>query len=470
MPHTPDETEKSTSRWGRFLTKIEWSPAITYTLLSRGWQFFAGPVTVLLIGLYFSRDLQGYYYLFWKLLALQVFVELQLHTVIVNVTSHEWAHLTLTTEGELTGEPAALSRLRSFHRLLILIYGVLTFLFLFVVGGGGTWFLGIQPSGEVDWLIPWWGVVLVNSVLMGLIPLHALLEGCEQVAVVRKMQFWQACTGNLVLWATIVTGFNLWTIFFLSLVRLFWELLSIFKWNRNFFRSLSKPPAAEKLSWQTEVWPLQWRIGVKGLFLFFGFQTFEMVMFAYHGSVVAGQMGMTWTVLMAMQIAASAWVQTRVPEFGVLVAQRKFAELDRRFFRLSLISCSLMLLGGLMFVGLVALLNWYQYPFAVRFLPLGPLSLLTLGAILSFIPTFQWVYIHAHKQSPHMILSCLSSATLGILIWWLGKNQGATGAAGAYLGFVILYSLPVWTWVWWNCRREWHQETQPELFSSKLDE
>ncbi|MCA9040579.1 MAG: hypothetical protein KDA65_09560 [Planctomycetaceae bacterium] len=455
-----DESDESTRKVAGtgWLERFEWNEAISYTLLAKAWQVLAGPVTVLLIGLYFTLDLQGYYYLFWKLLALQVFVELQLHTVIVNVTSHEWAKLNLDRATGLSGSPAALSRLRSFMRLLVLIYGGMTILFLLVVGGGGTWFLGLQPAGEIDWVIPWWGVVLVNALLVWLIPFHAVLEGCEQVAIVRKMQFWQAFSGNLILWTTIVTGFNLWTIFFLSLVRLAWELVSILRWNRYFFRSLFLPQGIERLSWQTEVWPLQWRIAVKGIFIFFGFQIFEMVMFAYHGPEVAGQMGMTWTVLMALQIAASAWVQTRVPEFGVLVAQQNYAELDRRFLRLSIISLSLMTVGGLAFVLLVSFLSWQEYDFAQRFLPLVPLSLVTLGATLSLIPTFQWIYIHAHKRSPHMLLSCCSSAALGFLIWWLGKNYGAFGAASAYLGMVVGFSLPVWTMVWLQCRRDWHRE------------
>ncbi|QDU79355.1 hypothetical protein Pla110_10630 [Polystyrenella longa] len=460
----------NSSRWTRLLGRMEWNTAISYTLLAKAWQVLAGPVTVLLIGLYFTLDLQGYYYLFWKLLALQVFVELQLHTVIVNVTSHEWADLKHHPDSGLKGSPAALSRLRSFARLLLLIYGGMTLFFVLVVGVGGTWFLNLHPAEDIHWLLPWWGVVLANAVLVWLVPFHALLEGCEQVATVRKMLFWQAFTSNLVLWATIVTGFNLWTIFFLSLVRLVWELISILSWNRNFFRSIFVPADRDRLCWRTEVWPLQWRIAVKGIFIFFGFQIFEMVMFAYHGAEVAGQMGMTWTVLMALQIGAAAWVQTRVPEFGVLVAQQNYQELDRRFMKLAGISLGLMTAGGLAFVLLVSLLHWQEYAFASRFLPLIPLSLITLAATLSLIPTFQWIYIHAHKQSPHLILSCLSSSVVGALIWWLGKNYGAMGAAAAYLGMVVGFSLPVWTYVWFQCRRDWHQLPESESTSHEFSE
>ncbi|MAT14333.1 MAG: hypothetical protein CMJ46_03590 [Planctomyces sp.] len=457
-------------RFARIANWLEWNSAISYTLMARAWQVLAGPVTVVLIGLYFTLDLQGYYYLFWKLLALQVFVELQLHTVIVNVTSHEWANLRLDETNGLTGPEEKLSRLRSFMRQLVWIYGGMMILFLLVVGAGGTWFLQLQPTDEIDWLIPWWGVVLVNAALVWLIPLHAVLEGCEQVAVVRKMQFWQAFTGNLVLWTAIATGFDLWTIVFLSLVRLAWELVSIFRWNGVFFRSLFQPAGEERVSWKTEVWPLQWRIAVKGLFIFFGFQTFEMVMFAYHGPEVAGQMGMTWTVLMALRVASSAWVQTRVPEFGVLVARRRYELLDQRFRRLSLISIALMAAGGIAFVLLVCFLSWREYAFAQRFLPLWPLVLLTLAETLSLIPTFQWIYIHAHKQSPHMILSCLSSAGVGGLIWWLGKDYGPIGASAAYLGMNIGFSLPVWTWVWFQCRGEWHQMEEETSPSTQLAE
>lgn len=446
---------QSHSRWRE---RLHWDRAISYTLLTRGWQFLAGPVTIFLVGTWFSPELQGFYYLFWNLLALQVFVELQLHVVILNLASHEWAHLQLSTEGQIAGEPEALSRLISLGRFLVKWYGLLAVFFLILAGFGGSWFMQQQSDSPVSWLAPWWVVVVLNSLLVWLIPFHAILEGCNQVAAVRRMQFWQAFTGNVAIWICIPLGLGLWVVAVLSLVRLFWELWFILKTNRGFFGSFLQQPAGPSLSWSEEIWPLQWRIGLKGLFAFFAFQLFNPVMFAYHGEVVAGQMGMTWSVLTALLMASSAWVQTRAPRFGMLVAERKFVELNRQFRQLVLIACSLMTLAGGAFLILLWGLKAAQISLGERFLPLEATSILTLAVILSLVPNFQWVYIHAHKKSPHLLLSCFSSASVGLLVWWLGKEYGPTGAAFGYLLMVCGFSLPVWTWVWFQCRREWQQE------------
>ena len=81
-------------------------------MLARFWQLFTGPVTQLLIVFCFPATQQGYYYAFANLLAMQIFVELGLHVVIINVASHEWSGLELTAGG-VHGNEDQVSRLKS---------------------------------------------------------------------------------------------------------------------------------------------------------------------------------------------------------------------------------------------------------------------------------------------------------------------------------------------------------------------
>jgi len=52
--------------------------AIFFTVLTRGWNASAGLVTIFLVSHFLSPVLQGYYYTFYSLIALQVFAELGL--------------------------------------------------------------------------------------------------------------------------------------------------------------------------------------------------------------------------------------------------------------------------------------------------------------------------------------------------------------------------------------------------------
>ena len=63
----------------------------------------AGPISLVLIGFYFSPQVQGYYYKFATLLALQVFAELSIGAVIQQFASHEWAKLKRTYNGQVVG-------------------------------------------------------------------------------------------------------------------------------------------------------------------------------------------------------------------------------------------------------------------------------------------------------------------------------------------------------------------------------
>ena len=76
--------------------------AIAYALLSKVWLLFAGPITLYLISLYLTPEMQGFYYTFLSLVALQVFIELGFYVVITQFASHEWAHLSF---GELFTRP-----------------------------------------------------------------------------------------------------------------------------------------------------------------------------------------------------------------------------------------------------------------------------------------------------------------------------------------------------------------------------
>jgi len=62
-------------------------------------QAAAALVTALLILIFFTPTIQGYYYSFASLLALQIFLELGLATVITTFSSHEWVRLRFDNRG-----------------------------------------------------------------------------------------------------------------------------------------------------------------------------------------------------------------------------------------------------------------------------------------------------------------------------------------------------------------------------------
>ena len=87
--------------------------AIAFTVLARGWSGLAGLVTVALIARFLSPAEQGYYFTFGSLVAMQLVFELGFSVVILQLATHECAHLTLGRDGRVAGDGIAQARLAS---------------------------------------------------------------------------------------------------------------------------------------------------------------------------------------------------------------------------------------------------------------------------------------------------------------------------------------------------------------------
>lgn len=414
---------------------------------------------MVLITLCFSEEVQGYYYTFASLMALQTLVELGLHAVIVNVASHEWAELELGTDGVPLGKPEALARLASLVRTAFRWYGGVSV--LFVIGAGAAGLLFFRGGQGVNWPASWFALVLLTGGTIWFWSLTAVLEGCNQVAAVHRVRFLQACTGSLVVWSCIALGAGLWTIVAAALVRLLWDLWLIAVRYREFFCTLrSTPGAASSFEWRDEVWPLQWRAGARSIVGYFASGLFVPIIFQFNGAAAAGRMGMTWTALMALEGAAYAWVQTRTAVFGILAARREFNELDRVFLRLMRISTLMLVLGSVAFCVALAVLGELPFAFAQkladRLLPVGPTALFCAALCLFHIPKGQHIYILAHKRDPLVIPNLLLTSLIAAAVCCGGALFGAWGEAVGYLAVIGLLYVPLYTAIWLRCRRDWH--------------
>ncbi|HTP95510.1 MAG TPA: hypothetical protein VMK05_06645 [Burkholderiales bacterium] len=439
--------------------------AILFALLTRGWQALGGVVTLLLIAALFSAEVQGYYYTFGSLLALQSFLELGLSLVITNVASHEWAGLEIDASGRLAGTPAALSRLASLFRFVAAWYSALALLFVIGVGAAGQWFFSSQPQAVSDWHAPWWVAVTVAAAQLWTTPFVSLLEGCNQVLALNRFRFAQAVVEAGVAWTLIAAGAGLWLVAGVLAVRVTATGYFLFVRYRGFFGSLRGARISERIDWRREVWPMQWRLGIQGMLSYFMFSLFNPVMFYYHGARVAGRMGMTWQIVNLLQQMSVAWIQTKVPQFGMLIARREFAALDRLWLGASARSFGFITLGAVAIWLAVVLLGAVEAPFASRLLDPLPTALLLAAVVTMQISVYEAAYLRAHKKEPFLLTSLGFGALAGLLVWRIGAQYGPTGAAAAYLAVIVLFLVPTNTYLWARLRREWQLKEPAELTS-----
>lgn len=431
--------------------------AIAYSVLHKAWQALAGLVSIFLVARYFSPDVQGFYYTFASLVALQSFVELGLYLVVTNFASHEWSKLQLRQDGRIEGDLNALSRLVSLGRFVFKWYAAAAFIFLVLVGCGGYWFLSRASGFGVEWQVPWIIHVVFSAFLLWCLPFLALLEGCDQVAQVAKFRFWLAFASNLAFWVVIAGEGGLWAAPVLSMVSALLCLYYLLVSRKIFFKPFLKPPLSETMAWKSEIFPMQWRLALQGLVNYFIFSLFTPVMFYYHGPAIAGQMGMTLQIVMAMLSISLIWITVKVPRFGVLVAQRDFHRLDSEWSKASLLSVILMACGVILTFVTLAILSDLHWEPVSRLLSPVQFLMLAVGGIFAAVVQCAAIYLRAHKKEVLTKTGMISGALMAIMVWKLGMLYGPAGAAGSYLIVMSAVTFPMAFYIWKKSRREWHQ-------------
>lgn len=441
--------------------RAEIDRAVFFGLSRRGWNLCSEPVTIILIATKFTPELQGYYYTFATILALQVFIELGLGTVIVQFASHEWSKLNLDESGHIVGDRDSLSRLISladFARKWYLVGGILAAIGL---GIGGYIFFSTSPNSSIQWISPWLLLCFITGINICLVPIWSLLEGCNQVAQLYTFRFFQGPLISLSIWIAILIGADLWTASISGITTL---VCSIFFLKRRYWIFLKtlvlSKPEGPKIDWRVDMLPMQWRIGVGWIGGYFIFSLFVPVLFKYHGPLVAGQMGMTWNIVGIMGAISASWLSPRAPQFGMLIAQKRYDDLDKQLWKVTRIVVGVSAFIALTVWLFVFLLNAVDYGMAARFssriLPPLPTGLLVLAQFLSVTTVPFSTYLRAHKKEPLMFSSLIYAVLVGCSTFFLGKYYSATGMASGYLLLNIIF-VPIVFLIWYRCRANWHK-------------
>ncbi len=430
--------------------------AVFFAVAGRIWSLGAGLVTALLITVLFSPDMQGYYYTFNAVLALQILAELGLATVITSYASHEWAKLSIDQDGRLAGDADALSRLTSLGKFAVSWFLVASAIVVLVLAIGGIVFFASTADPAFAWRGPWIVLCVVTGINLCVLPLLALLEGCNQVSHVNAYRLVQYIACSVAGWMGIYFGAGLWVASIIGIVGLLAMTVTVgHRYGRFVATILLAHPKGPRLNWRADILPMQWRIAISWVSGYLSFYLFTPVLFHFHGPIVAGQMGMTWAFVNALTSLASSWVMPKAPRFGILIAQRKYAELDQLFWRVTVNVLAVTIIGAVGIWGMVFLLNEFHYSFASRLLPPATTACLLLATIIVASTFPMSTYLRAHRKEPLMALSVTGGLLTGIAVVVLGKYYSAEGVAIGYLA-VTATTTPLVVLIWRQLRAEWH--------------
>ena len=423
------------------LQRLEVNRAVGYLLLSRGWQFVSGIVSVVLLTDCLGLEQRDLYYLFGSLIGMQTFVELGLPTIIVLLTSHEWSQLSLDETGRVQGKPEALARVANLQRAMGRWFAVGAFVFAAVVLTRG--YDKMQDTTSVNWQAPWMALVVITAAAIPFVPKMALLEGAQQVATINRVRLSQSVAGSLVVWGVLLAGGGLWSLVASGLVRWAWEFYIVQVRYRATFASLGNHVTTGTQILREEVWPLGWRIALQTIGTYFGGLYLAQIVDDLKTVGATGQWGMTWQVLLALQMAALAWVNTRSPEFGILAAQGQHVELRRRMWKTGGISLAVFASGVAAFLAGLWGLHWVSPRHADSFLSIPGAALMATGFAALLATVLLHTSVRYDKRDPFLIPHTISSAGTVALAYWGTQRWGVTGVVIAYAAVAGLFTLPV---------------------------
>ena len=431
--------------------------AIGFTLLARGWSSIAGLVTLRLIAKHLSLDQQGYYYTFGSLVALQIVFELGFSSVILQLASHEAAHLTIDPIGKVSGDRISHQRLASVLQKSIRWYVIASVLMVLSVIPVGIYFFSThqQAAHPVSWLLPWCAVVLAAAFTFQVDPVFSFLEGCGFVPQVARTRFWQAFTGSLLAWTALLLHHGLFAPALLIAGQAIAGVAFLVTQRKLLLGLFRTQTGKNRITW-AEVWPFQWRIAISWLCGYFISQLFNPILFVYWGPAAAGQMGMSLTLMNAVSSVAIAWVYTKAAPFGQMIARKEYAALDAIFFRAMAQSVILCSIGSLLVWYLDVYLHTHHSPYATRLLPPLPFGLLLIVPVLNQVVASEALYLRAHKQEKFLLNSVLGATCIAISTYFLGRYHAALGMVWGFVLISIVIGAGLGTLTFIKYRKLWH--------------
>lgn len=408
--------------------------AVSYTVLARAASIISSVGTVLLLIRFLTPIEQGYYYALLSLVLFQSVCELGFSFVIQQYAAHESVLCRFASDGNVSGDPKAHSRLSSVLQLALRWYGSASIaIALFLLPAGFVFFSHkTQSHAHVNWQGPWIAVVLISAVSFLVVPLYSFLDGCGQIRQVAQARFVQALAVLVMSWGAMVAGHGLYAPAMVNLGVVIVAAAFLAPRRRLLIGLLRHSTNVHSISWRTEIWPFQWKLAVSWLCTYFVTQLFTPVLFLTRGPVEAGRMGMSVSIVAYLPTIVISWISTKATPFGQLIKLGRLKELDRLF------SCALrqsLFVLAMLVISCMAGVLGVRYFFPKLFMRMEtPLvfALLLGTAISTFVVQSMAVYLRSFKEEPFMgqsmIVALLTVAGMALT----ASRWGSMGVAACY--------------------------------------
>lgn len=377
-----------------------------HAAINQLWRLFSGPMLLILIPLYLTVELQGYWYTFISLAALAVFADMGFSTIILQFSAHEFAYLKFNSDRIVFGSERNLKRLGTLFRFAIkwsLGVGLIAFPIILVVG----FFIINQKETEITWVVPWiiYGLaslfVFVNSMLL------SFIEGCNSVGDVQRIRFFISFSTVLSTVVLLILGMELYALVISLFIGALTGIIVIVKRYYKLLIQLYIIGLKEFYDWKIEVLPLIGKYSISWISGYFIFYIFTPIAFSYKGVDESGQVGLTIAVFSAIFGISNIWMTIIIPKINMLVSQRDYKTLDTIFKKHLVLSIGTYILGVIILFIMIVFFKDYV-PFDERLVSPFSLVIISIVWLLQILVQGLAYYMRAHKEEPLVIPSFIS--------------------------------------------------------------
>ena len=391
--------------------------------LNSGSRIVTGPIILLLIPLFLSPQVQGFWFTFISVAALSIFADLGFTNIILQFSAHEFAFLEFRSKRLVPLKEeyiAHLYRISSLFRFMlswVIIISVISFPVIFFAG----YKLFIQKHDLVDWLTPWMLYTLASALSFIINVVLSFLEGCNMVGKIQNIRFiWNLLIAFFMI-IMLMLGLNLYTIAFSSLLSSMVISAIIFISFRQVFGQMISISMKNYFNWSREIFRLFWKYVISFGSGYLIFQIYTPMAFHYYGPIEAGRIGLSMMIFSSVFMISNIWIVSVLPKFNMFVALKNWQDLDSLFKRRIMLGCL-----SFLFISAVFFIVYFiqrEHLFLIDRLT-SPLSLglLAMFWFLQFIVNSWACYLRAHREEPYVWPSLVSAIYITAITYLIAKN------------------------------------------------
>jgi hypothetical protein len=397
------------------LLKTIFSFDFRHTLFNQLWRMLSGPMLLVLVPLYLTPEIQGFWYTFISLAALVVLADMGFSTILLQFSAHEYSNLQTREDGFLTGKIINLERLAALLKFAIrwsLFVGVIIFPVVLVTG-----YLILNSRGAlVDWVAPWVLYGMASIFVFANSMLFSFMEGCDCVGGVQKIRFQTSVTTVLITIILLVLGFDLYSLAVSLLLGNLIGTLIFFIRYHNILGQLLSLRLNNIYPWWSEIMPLLWRYSISWVSGYFVLYIFTPLAFVFYGTLEAGAVGLSISICGAIFSIANVWITVITPKINMMVAKQQYEDLNFLFIRNLMLSVLTFVAAIVVFVFIIFYLDVFYF-IRDRLVSIDMFLMLVCGWLAQIVINGLAVYMRAHKQEPLMMINlyaavCIGSSTL----------------------------------------------------------